>query len=167
VGCIYNLGVTTGTGPTSYSPKDLVTREQMAAFLARLFETLTGSDCAGAHPFTDIAASHWAYGPVGCIYNLGITNGTSPTSYSPGAPVTRRQMAAFLARLFEALENTDCTGTHPFTDIPTGDWSYGPVGCIYSLEVTTGTGPTSYSPLDLVTREQMAAFLARIYTSLT
>ena len=139
----------------------------MAAFLARLFAALTGSECAGTHPFTDIAVSHWAYGPVGCIYNLRITKGTGPTSYSPGDPVTRRQMAAFLARLFEALENTDCAGTHPFTDIAASHWAYGPVGCIYSLGVTKGTGPTSYSPKDLVTREQMAAFLARIYTSLT
>lgn len=32
---IYNLGITTGCTPTEYCPKDAVTREQMASFLAR------------------------------------------------------------------------------------------------------------------------------------
>jgi hypothetical protein len=32
---IYNAGITTGCGPTTYCPKDFVTREQMASFLAR------------------------------------------------------------------------------------------------------------------------------------
>ena len=128
-----------------------------------------GVDCTGAlsHRFTDIAASHWAYGPVGCIYNLGVTKGTGPTSYSPKGLVTREQMAAFLARLFAALTGSECAGTHPFTDIAVSHWAYGPVGCIYNLRITKGTGPTTYSPGEFVTREQMAAFLARIYTSLT
>jgi len=41
VGCIYGLGVTTSTSATAYSPGDYVTREQMAAFLARLFNAIT------------------------------------------------------------------------------------------------------------------------------
>ncbi|MCQ3813826.1 MAG: S-layer homology domain-containing protein, partial [Acidimicrobiia bacterium] len=41
VGRVYGLGITTGTSNTTYSPKDQVTREQMAAFLARLYRVLT------------------------------------------------------------------------------------------------------------------------------
>ena len=43
----------------------------------------------------------------------------------------------------------------------------GPAGCIYQLGVRTGTGPTTYAPNGIVTRNQMAAFLARTYVSLT
>ena len=93
-GLHYNSGSRTDE-PDVIPPKDLVTREQMATFLARLFAALTGSECAGTHPFTDIAVSHWAYGPVGCLqprdYEI-----TGPTTYSPREFVTRRQMAAFL-----------------------------------------------------------------------
>jgi hypothetical protein len=33
--------------------------------------------------------------------------------------------------------------------------------------VTTGTSATTFSPGDVVTREQMAAFLARLYRAVT
>jgi hypothetical protein len=48
-------------------------------------------------PFTDVAAD--AFCPfVLEIFYLGITTGTTPTTYDPAAPVSRLQMAAFLAR---------------------------------------------------------------------
>ena len=58
---------------------------------------------AQSHPFTDVAASSYAYGPVGCIYNLGVTTGISPIEYGPANTVTRAQMAAFLERLYNTL----------------------------------------------------------------
>src|SRR5262249_46330915 len=61
--------------------------------VAGLSEQLTGV-CG---PFTDVAAD------VFCpfvleIFCLGITTGTSPTTYDPTSDVTRLQMAAFLSR---------------------------------------------------------------------
>src|SRR5215510_6125696 len=48
-------------------------------------------------PFTDVAAD--AFCPfVLEIFYLGITTGTTATTYDPGANVTRLQMAAFLSR---------------------------------------------------------------------
>jgi S-layer family protein len=59
----------------------------------------TGS-CGGATttlPFTDVAGS-----PFFCViaeaFFSGLTNGTSPTTYSPANNVTRDQMAAFVTR---------------------------------------------------------------------
>ena len=56
-----------------------------------------GVDCndAQAHPFSDISPSHYSFGPAGCIYQLGVTTGTSATTYAPSNVVTRAQMAAF------------------------------------------------------------------------
>jgi hypothetical protein len=167
VGCIYNLGVTTGISPTEYGPANTVTRAQMAAFLARFYEKVTGQTCAGDHPFTDVATSSYAYGPVGCIYNLGVTTGISPTEYGPANTVTRAQMAAFLARFYEKVTGQTCADDHPFTDVATSSYAYGPVGCIYNLGVTTGISPTEYGPANTVTRAQMAAFLERLYNTLT
>ena len=50
----------------------------------------------------------------------------------------------------------------PFTDVSTSSFAYDDVACIFGLELTTGTSPTTYGPADFVTREQMAAFLARV-----
>ena len=161
--CIYNLGVTTGISENAYGPDTAVTRAHMAAFLARFYETVTGQRCAGDHPFTDVAINSYAHGPVGCIYNLGVTTGISATAYGPNAPVTRAQMAAFLSRLVSELTSSDCTGSHPFGDVSPSSYGYGPVGCLYELGLTTGTSSITFSPDQVVTRAQMAAFLARTY----
>ena len=42
IGCLYGLGITTGTSADTYSPQQPVTRAQMAVFLDRLYEALTG-----------------------------------------------------------------------------------------------------------------------------
>ncbi|MBT5138237.1 MAG: S-layer homology domain-containing protein, partial [Acidimicrobiaceae bacterium] len=101
VPCIFGLGITTGTSATTYSPADFVTREQMASFLARMYRELTGEECSGgAHPFTDMSATSFAKDDVPCIFGLGVTTGTSATTYSPADFVTREQMASFLARVW-------------------------------------------------------------------
>jgi S-layer homology domain len=52
-----------------------------------------------SHPFNDIGGlSQNFQDSIAALYQSGITTGTSPTTYSPFNPVTRGQMAAFLAR---------------------------------------------------------------------
>ena len=163
IACIYNLDVTTGTTTTTYSPGNYVTREQMGAFLARLWLVL-GNDCPeGPNPFIDLPVNSFAYLDILCIYHLGITTGTSANTYSPDSYVTREQMGAFLARLWREL-GVDCPlGGNPFTDVSQGSFAFADIACIFHLEVTTGTTPITYSPSNYVTREQMGAFLARLY----
>jgi hypothetical protein len=56
-----------------------------------------GSVLATCGPFTDVAAD--AFCPfVLELFTLGITTGTSPTTYDPTSNVNRLQMAAFLSR---------------------------------------------------------------------
>ncbi len=57
--------------------------------------------------------------------------------------------------------------TSPFADVPTTSFAYDDITCIYRLEITNGTSAAAYSPADIVTREQMAAFLARLYRKVT
>ena len=169
IACIYALGITTGTSPTTYSPGADVTRAQMASFLARLYKATTGTDAPIADtPFTDVVTTSSAYDDIGRVYGLGITTGTSPTTYSPGADVTRAQMASFLARLYKATTGTDAPiADTPFTDVKTTSSAYNDIGRIYGLGITTGTSPTTYSPGANVTRAQMASFLARLYKATT
>ncbi len=163
VTCIFELGVTKGTSKTTYSPKDFVTREQMASFIARLYEVLNGSPAPiAATPFTDMP-QNFATDDIGRIYGLGVTTGTSFDKYSPNDFVTREQMASFLARLRRSLEGFCASPEIPFTDVPDTSFARLDVACIFGLAVTTGTTKTTYSPSDFVTREQMASFLARLY----
>ena len=162
--CIQRLDITTGTSATTYSPGDFVTREQMAAFLSRLYRVINGEAApVAATPFTDVPGTSFASTDIARIYGLGITTGTTGTTYSPKDFVTREQMAAFLARLRRVLEGYCASPESPFTDVPDSSFAKLDVACLFGLKITTGTTPTTYSPNDFVTREQMASFLARFY----
>lgn len=165
VGCIFELGITQGTSSFTYSPGDRVTRKQMSAFVSRFIEAVTGEPCTGNHSFVDVPSSSFAYGPVGCIFELGITTGTSSTTYSPDAFVTREQMASFVARVYRAVTGESCSIPTGFADVPTTSFAYRDVGCIASLGITQGTSSTTYSPGQFVTRAQMAAFVERLFNA--
>jgi hypothetical protein len=59
--------------------------------------------CNGANialPFLDVAGSGF-FCQIAEAYFSGLTNGTTPTTYSPGNNVTREQMAAFITRTMD------------------------------------------------------------------
>ena len=71
--------------------------------LSRTIQAETGT-CAGASitlPFTDVSSSNIFFCSIAAAYFSGITAGTSATTYSPAADVTREQMAAFVSRTLE------------------------------------------------------------------
>ena len=90
------LGVLRGTGNGLELDKEL-TRAQAATLCVRL---LGGEADALADPrtmpFTDVPP--WAQPYVGWLYEQGITNGTSDTTYTPNRPVTHREFCLFLTR---------------------------------------------------------------------
>lgn len=95
VGWLLLHRITTGTSPSTYGPTLEVTRAQMAVFLWRFAGE---PEPFGPHPFTDVPANAWYEKAVAWLVERGITSGTSPTTYSPDAVVTRAQMATFLWR---------------------------------------------------------------------
>jgi len=86
-------GITLGCDEARYCPTTVVTRDQMASFLARALEL----PATEADSFTDDAGS--LHEPdINRIAAAGISNGCQPGLYCPTNPVTREQMAAFLHR---------------------------------------------------------------------
>src|SRR6201989_2599246 len=51
-------------------------------------------------PFNDVMASPF-FCQIAAAYYSGLTNGTTAATYSPGATVTREQMAAFISRTMD------------------------------------------------------------------
>lgn len=101
IGSLAAMGVTTGTSATEYSPAAPVTRWQMALFLMRL-HMLTGYEAPSGESqgFTDIGDyPAITVAAINQLAQLGVTSGTTATTYGPAQPVTREQMASFLARL--------------------------------------------------------------------
>jgi len=151
-------GITKGCGATGYCPDDPVTRGQMAAFLVRSLD-LTVS---GSKDFVDDDDSIFE-ADIERLAAAGITRGCNPpenTRFCPNDSVTRGQMAAFLVR---ALGLTDTTGATNFIDDDDSIFE-ADIERLAAAGITRGCNPpenTRFCPHDLVTREQMAAFLRR------
>ena len=102
------LGITRGTTSRTFSPDDLVTRRQMVQFLARFLDEAPvgegGVDIDDVDPdddhFLDIDdLPHGPYDAIRNLFEMGVTNGTSRTRFSPERTVTRAQMAMFISRM--------------------------------------------------------------------
>ena len=97
------LGITTGTGPGTFSPQVPVSRWQMANFLTRLI-AMAGTALPSGEPvgFVDLASlDATAQTAINQLFRLGITKGTTATTYGPFGEVARWQMAIFLTRTLE------------------------------------------------------------------
>lgn len=109
--------------------------------------------------FFDVEINRFYTDAVTWLSCEGITTGTTPTTFRPGDPVTRAQMATFLWRYDERPEPTSLDT--PFTDVAAGRFYSKAVAWLAEEMITTGTTPTTFSPDDPVSRGQMATFLWR------
>lgn len=94
VAWLATTGVTSGTTPTTFSPEQPITRAMVAAFLWRL----AGEPSAPATNFSDVPSSAYYADAVDWMVRAGITNGSSPTTFSPNRTLNRAEFAAFLYR---------------------------------------------------------------------
>ena len=126
--------------------------------------------CEGAapHGFTDRSAISPVFVEVvDCLAAYGITLGLPDGRFAPGDPVTRQQMALFVARFVaQAQQGTTAvpaTAPDAFGDLDSGvpDAQRRAINWLASLGIATGATSATFDPGGTVTREQMASFLAR------
>ena len=87
-----------------------------------------------------------------------ITTGTSATTFSPDANVTRAQAVTFQWRAAGAPK---AEGTNAFTDVKADAFYAEAVQWAVNAGVTTGTSDTAFSPASDCTRAQIVTFLYR------
>ncbi|MEZ5380208.1 MAG: S-layer homology domain-containing protein [Microthrixaceae bacterium] len=148
------MGISTGTGPNTYSPNAVVSRKDMAVFLWRAFDS---PEPDGANPFSDVPDGAYYTDATTWLAEAGISTGTSPGMFSPNATVTRRDMAVFLWRATNSLD----APPHSFGDVPGGVYYEDAVSWLAHVGISVGTAPGVYSPNANVTRKDMAVFLNR------
>ena len=88
-------GITNGITDTEFSPGDTVNRGQAVTFLYR---AVKAQDAGGGNPFVDVAVNAYYAGPVRWAVSRGITEGTSPITFSPDENCTRAHIITFLYR---------------------------------------------------------------------
>ena len=162
---IWTAGITQGCSVGLYCPADSVERWQMALFLTRLwpltgFELPSGND-QGFIDILDRPPDEQV--SINQLAQLGITAGTSPTTFDPQGHVSRWQMALFLTRIVAATGIALPDGADQgFTDI--GHLSaeaQTAINQLAQLGITKGTSDTTFSPDSDVRRDQMASFISR------
>ena len=121
---------------------------------------------AGGVAFADVPEDHFAAVDIACLNALGIIRGTGPDTFSPGAPVTRSQVAALLARTWRHQGQVCPGGLVAFSDVPEDHFAAVDIACLNALGIIRGTGPDTFSPGAPVTRSQVAALLARMWPDL-
>ena len=96
------------------------------------------------------------YGIEFCLDN-GIMAGTGSDTFSPDSSITRAQFATMFYRLAGSPETGESS---KFTDL-TQDWYKRAVAWAASNGILNGTGESTFSPDDVITREQIAAIFYR------
>ena len=149
-------GITSGTSPTTFSPNNGCTRAQMVTFLWRAAGCPEPESDYG--PFRDVPKDAYYRKAVLWAAGEGITSGTSATTFSPNATVTRAQTVTFLWRWEGEPEADQRSG---FRDVPTGQYYSEAVSWAVEAGITNGTGTTTFSPGQTCTRAQIVTFLWR------
>ena len=110
-----------------------------------------------ALPFNDVSESEWFYEAVKYVYDKGMMNGISDTSFAPYSNLTR----GMIAQVLYNLEGKPAVSGSAYTDVAADQWYNGAVNWAAQKGIVTGYGDGTFGPMDNITREQMAAILYR------
>ena len=108
--------------------------------------------------FSDVDADDWFAASAVYARDNGIMNGTSATTFSPNAAVTRGQAVTFLYR---AAGAPTVERDHLFEDVAPEAYYADAVQWAVAEKITNGTGNTTFSPAADCTRGQIVTFLYR------
>ena len=110
-----------------------------------------------ANPFTDVSGSAYYCDAVLWAVANGVTNGTTATTFSPNAPVTRAQAVTFQWR----AAGSPVVAGDSFDDVAADAYYAGAVAWAVANGITNGTTATTFSPDTPVSRAQAVTFLWR------
>jgi hypothetical protein len=166
-----DAGIVSGYGDGNYHPDGTVDRGQMAVYVAR---ALAGGDegvpeFTGTPTFSDVDQEHWALDYVEYAAAQNVIAGYGDGSYHPDEQVNRAQMAVYVARAMVAPDGEAAlAGYAPadpryFPDALPDFWAWKHIEYCVENGVVQGYLDGYYHPEDVVTRDQMAVYVARAF----
>ena len=113
------------------------------------------------NPFTDVSENDWFFNDVKFVYQNGLMNGTSATTFSPEGTTSRGMIVTILWRMAGSPDMEDKIWGYPFADVDATAY-YGTAVYWARLNgIAGGYDDATFGPNDPITREQMAAILYR------
>lgn len=152
-------GVTTGATATTFNPNGNCLRAHVVTFLHRA----AGSPepTMSLNPFADVKSGDFYYKPVLWAVQMGITNGTSATTFGTLDNCNRAAVVTFLWRAKGCPEPKSTN--NPFVDVPTDAFYYKAVLWAVENGITNGVDATHFGPTAICNRAQVVTFLYRAY----
>ncbi len=146
-----------------HGSKHATADEKLYSFVQESFNwvenELLSPDAPWAHEgFLDVEPGSWYADAVSYVCEKAYFSGTSETTFSPGAQMTRSMLVTVLYRM---AGSPAVSGTSPYSDVAPGAFYHDAVIWADGLGITTGYGNGLFGVSDSVTREQMTAFLYR------
>ena len=157
-----------------------ITRQEFAAVSVRVYESLSSSagGAAASNPFTDTADAD-----VLKAVTIGVTNGTSATTFAPEELLNREQASTMLSRAYKRLHmdgwslDTDKFFAEEFHSLFTkpaafaddgdiSDWAMDSVYFMAANGILTGYPDGSFLPQAYATREQALVIALRMVQNL-
>ncbi len=144
--------------PWIFEKQDLtvnITRREFAYVAVKLYEKITNIKLVESkeNPFTDTEDIE-----VLKAYNIGITKGTSETTFTPDALITREQMATMMTRALNkaGIDTTvDLSEVNKFADdAQMHDWGRDSIYYMSNIEIIKGVGNNTFNVEGNATREQ-------------
>lgn len=150
--------------PEIFDEADLtknITRKEFAHTVVKMYEKITEQKAVpiAKNPFTDTKDKE-----VLKAYNIGITNGTSDTTFSPDALITREQMATMMTRaLTKAGKDTSRPESAKLfaDDSEFSGYAKDSIYYMSSIEIIKGVGENKFNAKGNASREQALAISIR------
>lgn len=175
---VVSLGLFGGTGATTFSPDESMTRGMFVTVLGRLQNVDKDYWSSSAMPkiFQDVSSDSY-YAPYICwaVCN-GIVNGTGGKTFSPEESITREQMAKMVAFYLQRLghgvvPDSDSVIPRSFADEGSiSSWALESVDLLRVLGLMNGSegadGRIYFQPQKTLTRAECATVFCRLYQSL-
>ncbi len=141
-----------------------ITREEFCELAISLYEVSTAklAEPAENNPFSDTQNQR-----ILKAYKLGITSGTSADAFSPGAFISREQMAGMLFRTIKAIAPSadySASGGKSFPDQKSiSSWANEGIKYLSANGIFTGDNYGNFLPKSMATREAAVAVIIRAY----
>ena len=157
--CMRALGLSQGRSDGDFGPDRKLNRGQMASFLIRLWTDHLGGQCPTdvVVPFTDTGGTTHETN-IECLFGLGITQGTTATTYGPQDLLKASQISRFLYRTYQEAGGDQCAGTAASELVRASE-------CLFNLRVVPSTDEAT-SPTPVI-RSQMGVYVIGLWHNLT
>jgi len=114
------------------------------------------------NPFTDVNESNWFYPDVQFAVESGLFNGTSDTTFSPNAAMTRGMLVTVLYRMQTVVPAVQYD--NPFADVQDDAYYADAVKWAFHNGIVVGVSDSQFAPNTPITRQQAATILERYMT---